>query len=431
MQKGPDMKLDRRQLLQIGAQSAVGAGIASTALSRAFAQRVDRAERGARDFLRKLLYTREEVDAWLAGNAFPFAKYSSEFGWLLPNARFRDGIDDSISVYTFAQPDGERKMENYSAKPCRINTYGNSFTQCHQVSDNETWQEVLAAHLQEPVRNFGIGGWSVYQAYLRMIKEEQRTPAAYIIFNIYDDDHLRNLDAWRNIRVRKHPRFIEPTLPHVRVNVKNGTFTERPNPCPTPESLYDLCQLEKSYELFKDDFTLQIILAHENAKTENPSRTYADIMALASTHGIETAIETNEHLSNTANAIHRKAALFSTEKIVEKINDFAQSHGKQVLYVLSYPASTIARRINEGTRWDHSFVDFMKRKNLPFVDLMDAHVMDFRQYKVDAKTYFAQYFIGHYNPRGNHFCAFALKDALVKLLDPKPLPYREAAGVLK
>lgn len=34
-----------------------------------------------------MLYTREEVELWLAGKAFPFAKYSSEFGWLLPNAR--------------------------------------------------------------------------------------------------------------------------------------------------------------------------------------------------------------------------------------------------------------------------------------------------------------------------------------------------------
>ncbi len=62
-------------------------------------------------------------------------------------------------------------MSNYKEKSCRINTYGNSFTQCHEVSDHETWQEILAAHLQEPVRNFGIGGWSVYQAYLRMLKE--------------------------------------------------------------------------------------------------------------------------------------------------------------------------------------------------------------------------------------------------------------------
>jgi hypothetical protein len=50
----------------------------------------------------------------------------------------------------------------YADKKCRINTYGDSFTQCHQVSDGETWQEYLAAHLGEPVRNFGMGGYGAY-----------------------------------------------------------------------------------------------------------------------------------------------------------------------------------------------------------------------------------------------------------------------------
>ena len=59
---------------------------------------------------------------------------------------------------------------NGGDRPCRMNTYGDSFTQCHQVSDGETWQEYLAAHLGEPVRNFGVGGYGVYQAYRRMLR---------------------------------------------------------------------------------------------------------------------------------------------------------------------------------------------------------------------------------------------------------------------
>lgn len=407
--------------------------LASAAISEVPAllgQSTTKSERETREFLEDLLYTRQEVDRWLAGEAFPFAKYSSEFGWLLPDARFRDGIDDSVSVYTFAQPDGERVMRNYADHPCRINTYGDSFTQCHQVSDDETWQEVLAAHFQEPVRNFGIGGWSAYQAYLRMLKEEKRTPADTIIFNIYDDDHRRNLDSWRNIRVHKHVRFIEPPLPYVRVNVKEGTFEELPNPCPTPESLYDLCDLEKTYERFKDDFVLKIMLAHQHAKTSNPFSSYKEIMELASTHGIETSIETNQHLSQAANQLQSRSALFATQKIVEKVEAYAKANGKKVLYVLSFPATSIARRINEGKRWDQSFVDFLDKKNLPYVDLMEAHLKDYEKYRISVKDYLKQYFIGHYNPKGNLFCAFAIKDKLNQLLDPAPAPYQKDSSIL-
>ena len=34
---------------------------------------------------------------------------------------------------------------------------GDSFTHCDQVSDGETWQEFLASHIREPVKNFGVG----------------------------------------------------------------------------------------------------------------------------------------------------------------------------------------------------------------------------------------------------------------------------------
>ena len=37
-----------------------------------------------------------------------------------------------------------------------------------------------------------------------------------------------------------------------------------------------------------------------------------------------------------------------------------------------------------------------------------------------------QYFIGHYNPRGNHFFAYSIKDKVVGWLDPKPITYRGA-----
>ena len=70
---------------------------------------------------------------------------------------------DLFQLILMLRNEGERLLSNYSEKKCRINTYGDSYTMCHQVSDHETWQEVLAAHIQEPIRNFGIGGWSVYQ----------------------------------------------------------------------------------------------------------------------------------------------------------------------------------------------------------------------------------------------------------------------------
>jgi len=378
-----------------------------------------------RKYLSEILYTKEEVDSWLAGKAFPFSKYHSEFGWLLNNAHFRDGVNKSNSIYTYECDNGPRIMNNYKEMDCRINTYGDSFTQCHQVSDHETWQEIIAAHIQEPVRNFGIGAWSVYQSYLRMLTEEEKTPAEYIIFNIFEDDHKRNLDSWRNIRVRKHPQHIESTLPYVKVNVAEDKIIEFPNPCPTKNSLYQLCDLDKAYKLFKDDFVLNIMVTHKNSKNKNANEAYSNLDELIKIHGIATKLDHYNSISEKAAAIHLNAALLTTTKIVEKIEVFAKKHNKKTLYVFSYPAKSIAKFITEGTRADSDFIEFMKNNKLNYVDLLEAHASDFSEYRLEIKDYLRKYFIGHYNPLGNFFCASRIEGKLIKLLNPKPFPYRE------
>ena len=418
--------MDRREFTKTGFTAGLGLSIIpGSSIFKKVEETIldDISEKEIREFLKGLLYTRQEVDDYFADRAFPFSKHSPEFGWLLRDSFFRDGMNNSISVYHFVQPDGERKMSNYGNQPCRINTYGNSFTQCHQVSDHETWQEVLAAHLQEPVKNFGIGGWSVYQAYLRMLKEEKRTPAGYIIFNIYSDDHYRNLDAWRNVRVNKHERFIEPPLPFMKVDLKKRTISEHPNPTPRKEDFYKLCNLDETYEIFKDDFVTRIRIAHNKSEERNENLDYEEIHALTQTHGIETSLDSNATMSNVVSAYHRECALFSTEKIIDKIEQFAAENNKKVLYVLSYPAGYLAEAHEKGRRWDQSIIDFINSKKLPLVDLGQTHFDEFNQFSIKLKDYLEKYFIGHYNPLGNMFCAQAVQGKLVEMMDPKPVPY--------
>ena len=247
----------------------------------------------AREYLKSILYTSEEVESLILGNSPHGEKYDPDLGWVHADNRRKHGVDDSIVTYRYDRS-GARRPIMYADKPYRIHTYGDSFTLCSQVSDGETWQEVLAAHLIEPVRNYGIGGYSVYQAYLRMKREESRTPAQYIIFNIYHDDHYRNLHSWRTIR---HGQTAEtrggvwgPPMPFVKVNPATGEFIEYPNPCPTPESLSQLQNIDWVYETFKDDFVLRIALARRNMKAGAPEESYRDITQLAREQGLQLKI---------------------------------------------------------------------------------------------------------------------------------------------
>lgn len=398
-------RFDRRTWMtgMIGAGLAAAGSLDSLSVYSADAERNDRpTETEIREFLRKLLLSRKDVDLWLGRMDFPFCKYDADLGYLHVDRDFQEGLDGAICRYRYDKLDARQTIA-YADKPCRINTYGDSFTSCEQVSDGETWQEALAAHLGEPIRNYGIGGYSVYQAYLRMQREEQRSPAEYIIFNIYDDDHARNVHGWQRFKFGVNRKSPNPTVPHVTVDLASGTIGEKLNPCPTRESIYDLCDLERTYALFQEDFYLhnRLLKAAKKAKGESVAASdYEDKRLM-------------------------KQGIVASMRIVDLVNDYAKKNGKQILFVLSYGAYTLKLFLEKGFRFDQELVDYFHQIKLPYVDLMQAHVEDAARYKGTVEEGLKRYFIGHYNPLGNHFCAFAIKDALVKMLDPKPAAYSQ------
>lgn len=145
-----------------------------------------------RDYIQKHIPDKKEIDVFL-NDPNSWAKFDPELGYILGNYMPHDGINNS-RTFSSSAPEGYRTRFVYKNKKCRINTYGNSFTQCHQVSDGETWQEYLSAHLGEPVRNYGMGGYGLYQAYLRMLREEStQYGAKNIVLYIWGDDHYRSM----------------------------------------------------------------------------------------------------------------------------------------------------------------------------------------------------------------------------------------------
>jgi hypothetical protein len=59
-------------------------------------------------------------------------------------------------------------------------------------------------------------------------------------------------------------------------------------------------------------------------------------------------------------------------------------------------------------------------------DMNEIQLRDYRQSSKPYDEYRKQFFIGHYNPRGNHFFAYSIKDRVVEWLDPKPITYRKS-----
>ena len=385
-------------------------------------------------FLQKALLTRAMVDRFLDPDAHNWAKFDAELGYLIRDGVVRDGIDNSYTIGHYDSARARRQI-NYANLPCRVNTYGDSFTQCHQVSDGETWQEVLAAHLGEPIRNYGVGGFGVYQAYRRLLREEATDAATEnVVLNIWIYDHRRSLFSWRwlhitsfrtdlyNMNIDPNQAWMFHATPsdYLVFDTVSGTFRERPSICPTPESLYNLCNLDFVKEVFTDCFDVQVLLAIEGV----------DDMKLEMLQQIADALNVLVDFSEP-NAIKASAetllwacALRSTMWILDQLQRYVEQQGKKLLVLLSYGETEVLNACRGVARIDQPIVDYLTTYNIAFVDTLAAHMQDYAQFSCTPQDYVKRYYIGHYNPLGNHFFAFAIKDALVDWLDPRPPTYR-------
>jgi len=384
-------------------------------------------------YIRAHVPARREIDVFL--HEMSWAQFDPDVGYILGNFMPRDGIDGS-STFSTVQPDGARTSFMYRDKPCRINTYGNSFTHCHQASDGETWQEYLAAHLGEPIRNYGMGGFGVYQAYRRMLREEQtENRAEYVMLYVWGDDHLRSLLRCRYMLTASWNRsqddregagrmFHGNFWSNLEMNLATGQFEEKGSLLSTPDSLYRMTDPDWMVDHLRDDLALQMALYARGHVRD------VDVARLKRLAG-----HLNRPLDSDGDQVSRATvaslldaySLAATKTILTKARAFTDQHDKKLMVILFDPYRVTRSLLEGGTRYDQEIVDFLSENSFTVFDMNLVHCEDFKSFNLTVGDYFKRYFIGHYRPAGNHFFAYAIKDRVVDWLDPKPLPYRDPA----
>ncbi|MHC4911920.1 MAG: hypothetical protein ACYTE5_02825 [Planctomycetota bacterium] len=403
-------------------------GILKTALcliaaaSLAFGQTTQQ-KKSFEQYIREGVPTKKDIEVFL--NDMSWAQFDPDVGYILSNYMPHDGMDNSSTIST-VRSNGARTSFMYVNKPCRINTYGNSFTQCHQVNDGETWQEYLAAHLGEPVGNFGMGGFGVYQAYRRMLREEKTNHGAkYVILYIWGDDHIRSLLRCRYMLTRQWNQQTTRTegpgimfhgnfWSHIEIDLQAGRLLEKDSLLPTPQSLYNMTD---------PDWALQMYLYKNGEIRDIPIRPLKTL----SKHLKCPADLSDENVRSSVAELLDKYSFEATKYILNKARDFTSANNKKLMVIIFNPSVTRELLNKAQIRYDQDIVDFLNANNFNYIDMNLLHVEDFKSFNLSVDDYFNRYFIGHYSPVGNHFFAYSIKDRIIEWLDPKPITYQDAA----
>jgi hypothetical protein len=129
-----------------------------------------------------------------------------------------------------ANSSGIRSNKEYALTPPlgvrRISTFGDSFTHCDGVSNNETWQAIMESYDSNmEVINFGVGGYGTDQAYLRYLEEGSQYKSQIVLIGFMTENINRNVNTYRPFYFPKtsmpftKPRFV----------IKNGKLSLIPN----------------------------------------------------------------------------------------------------------------------------------------------------------------------------------------------------------
>jgi hypothetical protein len=375
-----------------------------------------------------------------------WATFDPELGYVLHNSLVQWGIDDSRTIETF-RPDGARSRFLYANRTPRINTYGNSFTECNQVSDGETWQEYLAGHFGEPIGNYGVGSYGVHQAHRRLLRVEQTEAGAeYVVLYVWGDDPTRSImrGRWGLIYPWYAQRAVEQSLfhgnpwSHLELDLDTGLFVDHGNPLPTPESLYAMTDPDWMVDHLRDDLAMQLAvyagqpdfgLLGAIDELDRPK-----IARLAEALEFPFDWSAGSDLRRQAAKLLNRYGQRATNVILDRTRAFADEHGKTLLVILNFTARSDQFRDPltpwDGPRLDQEIVDHLAATGFNVFDMNLVHLRDHEATAAGRPygEYMSQYVVGgagHYNPRGNHFFAYALKDTLLDLLEPKPLPYQD------
>lgn len=397
-----------------------------------FGQSIAKGQMSFEEYIRDSVPKRKEIDVFL--NEMSWAQFDRDIGYILGNYMPHDGLDKSFTLST-VQSNGARTSFMYKGRPCRINTYGDSFTQCHQVNDGETWQEYLAGHLGEPVRNFGMGGLGVYQAYRRMIREERTDhDAKYIILYIWGDDHIRSLLRCRYMLIKGWNQQTNQTegigrmfhgnfWSNVEMDLATGKLVEKDSLIQDRQSLYKMTDPDWMYETLKSDLALQMYLYKNKQIKDIPVRT----LKILSKHlGCQLNFD-SENLRSSVATLLDEYSFEATKYILGKANEFVSANNKELMVIIFDPYRVTKQLLQGGKRFDREIVDFLEESDIKYIDMNLIHAEDFKSFNLSINDYFKRYFIGHYSPAGNHFFAYSIKDRIVEWLEPKPITYEGSA----
>jgi lysophospholipase L1-like esterase len=138
--------------------------------------------------------------------------FDPELGWVRrPNTQGTErGANGDVQFHIDER--GSR-FNTYSHHHATVATFGDSYTFCRQVNDDETWQAVLSRNTKLGVLNYGVGNYGVDQALLRYERNVLPESVRLVVMGFVPETICRIQSRWKHYlefgnTLAFKPRFV-------------------------------------------------------------------------------------------------------------------------------------------------------------------------------------------------------------------------------
>lgn len=319
-----------------------------------------------------------------------YIEFSSLLGWTIKK-------NGASKIYQ-ANSHGIRSSREYELTPpddvLRIATFGDSFTNCTDVNNEETWQaslEKIALNLE--VLNFGVGGYGLDQAYLRYLEMGLQHKPHIVFIGYLSKDIFRHVNTFRPFY------FPDTSLPLTkpRFIIDNEELSLIPNPM---DSLVDYNML-----LLQPKETLAKIGENDFFYAKGYKSSKFDFSPTV--RFFKLAVN-NFSNSSTKSIVEASEAFELTMKIFDKFHASVSNNNALPIIVIFSDIADLTSYQYSKTKSYSSLIAYFDSKGYQYIDLMEIFDKTGKDYKL--KKLFVN---GHYSPFTNTLVAKHIQSYLL------------------
>ena len=338
------------------------------------------------------------LDEYLA-SPDSYIMYDPYLGWTIrPNAESENGLYRSNSQ-------GMRADRDFSSTPAadtiRIAIFGDSYTHSSDVPFEESWgylleQDLLARGYQVEVMNFGVGGYGIDQAYLRWKMVGQGFHPDIVVFGFQPENVSRDVTAYRGFENPNtgtpffKPRFIFGDDGLVLIN----------SPTPPPDQVVAALENFQNSEAAPYDYWYDA----ENYRDHIWYR--SKLIAVISELAYRARVRQENESPEAALFDPTGEPVLLTEAIIEQWHDEVEAEGSRFVIVHLPHKNYLRLYYQQGTLPYQDLLPYFD-ENYTFVHTEDGF----------DEAPLEDYFVGHYNGKGNAVVANALSLELIPIIE--------------